>query len=223
MKLRNLFLLAGAIFLCDMTSVSYAREKLADVGIVFDDGSSLNKKIVDVVEYVGTCPGWYRENIVGWFRDREVPTKKGRRVRIINEKFKDITNKVPYTDRKYTKNDTSQIIGFDFDTSHRGSKFVIKPGVNQFTYLIYDGKYRKSNMQVIKKGSFSVEVKPKVREYQRDIEWRSNLYFVCLNQKGEIVEEESLDRCQYPAAQEVGSCNGETIYGKIRYLERYQQ
>ncbi len=223
MKLRNLFLLAGAIFLCDMTSISYAREKLADVGIVFNDGTSLNKKIVDVVKYVGTCPGWYRENIAGWFRDREVLTKKGRRVRIINEKFRDITNQVPYTDRKYTKNDTSQIIGFDFDTSHRGSKFVIKPGVNEFTYLIYDGKYGKSNMQLIKKGSFSVEVKPKIREYQRDIEWRSNLYFVCLNQKGETVEEESLDKCQYPAAQEVGSCNGETIYGKIRYLDRYQK
>ncbi len=222
MKLQNSCLLAGAIFVCGMTSISYAQEKLEDVGIVFNDGTNLNKKIVDVVKYVGTCPGWYSENVIGWFRHKEVPTKKGRRVRIVNEKFRNITNKVPYTDRKYTKNDSSQIIGFDFDTSHRGSKFVIKPGVNQFTYLIYDGKYGKSNMQTIKKGSFSVEVNSKVREYQRDIEWRSNLYFVCLNQKGEIVEEESLDNCQYPAAQELGSCNGEFVYGKIRYLDRYE-
>ena len=75
MKPQNICLLAGIIFVCGMTSISYAQEKIENAGIVFNDGKSLNKKIVDVVEYIGTCPGWYRENIVGWFRHKEVPAK----------------------------------------------------------------------------------------------------------------------------------------------------
>lgn len=223
MKPQNICLLAGIIFVCGMTSISYAQEKIENAGIVFNDGKSLNKKIVDVVEYIGTCPGWYRENIVGWFRHKEVPAKKGRRVRIINEKFKDITNRVPYTDRKYRKNDFSQAIRFDFGNTHRGSKFVLRPGVNKLYYQIYDGKYGKSNMKTVETGSFVIEVNSEVREYKRDIEWKKNLYFVCVDRDGDIIQEESLDKCPYPAAQEVGSCNGETVYGKIRYIKKYTQ
>jgi len=221
MKLQNICLLAGVIFVCGTTSISYAQEKLEDAGIVFNDGKSLNKKIVDVVKYVGTCPGWYSESVDGWFRHQKVPAKKGRRVRIINEKFRDITNRVPYTDRKYKTNNYSQIIGFDFGDTHRGSKFVLKSGVNKLNYQIYDGKYGKSNMKTIETGSFVVEVNPEVREYKRDIEWEKNLYFVCVDSNGEIIQEESLDNCPHPAAQKLGTCNGEYVYGKIRYIKKY--
>ena len=99
-----------------MSSIAYAQEKLDDVGIVFRDGISLNQKIADIVKYVGSCPGYYEESVAGWFRDKEVEAVKGRRVRITNEKFADISNKIPYTDRKYEKNGKSQKIGFDFGT-----------------------------------------------------------------------------------------------------------
>lgn len=223
MKLQNICLFTSTILVCGMTSISYAQEKLGNVGIVFNDGIRLNKTVVDVIEYVGTCPGSTRERIVGWFRDKEVSTQKKRRVRITNEKFADISNKIPYTDRKYKKNGRSQKIGFDFGTNHRGSRFVVKPGVNQFNYVIYDGKYGKSNMQIIKRGSFSVEVNPNYKKYQRDIQWRNTPRFVCLNLDGEVMQEitqEDFDKCKFRGSQKVGSCNGATIYGKVKPLRK---
>ena len=226
MKLHNIGLLTSAIVVCGMSSIAYAQEKLDDVGIVFRDGISLNQKIVDIVEYVGSCPGYYRESVAGWFQDKEVPAAKARRVRITNEKFADITKKVPYTDRKYTKNGKSQKIGFDFGTKHRGSKFVVKPGNNEFSYMIYDGKYGKPDMQVIKKGTFSVEVNKDFKEYQRDIQWRSAPRFVCLNLNGEVIEnmtEEDFDKCRFKGSQKVGSCAGSTVYGKVKPVRKVKE
>lgn len=223
MKIQNVCLLTSTILLCGMASISYAQEELENVGIVFNNGIRLNKTVVNVIKYVGTCPGFEREKIVGWFQDKEVSTEKKRRVRITNEKFKDISKKIPYTDRKYKKNGRSQKIGFDFGASHKGSKFVVKPGVNQFNYLIYDGKYGKPNMQIIKRGSFSVEVEPNYKEYQRDIKWRSTPRFVCLNLDGEVMQEttqEDFDKCKFRGSQKVGSCDGATVYGKVKPLRK---
>lgn len=223
MKLHNIGLLTSAIVVCGMSSIAYAQEKLDNVGIVFRDGISLNQKIVDIVDYVGSCPGYYKESVAGWFRDKEVEAVKGRRVRITNETFTDIANKIPYTDRKYIKNGKSQKIGFDFGSKHRGSKFVVKPGNNSFSYMIYDGKYGKPNMQVIKKGTFSIEVKKNYKEYQRNIKWRNTPRFVCLNLNGEVIQnttQEDFDKCKFKGSQKVGSCAGSTVYGKVKPLRK---
>ena len=42
-------------------------------------------------------------------------------------------------------------------------------------------------MKTIETGSFVIEVNSEVREYKRDIEWRKNLYFVCVLSPGKIV------------------------------------
>ena len=226
MKLHNIGLLTSAIVVCGMSSIAYAQEKLDDVGIVFRDGISLNQKIVEIVEYVGNCPGYYQESVAGWFQDEEVEAIKGRRVRITNEKFADISNKIPYTDRKYEKNGKSQKIGFDFGAKHRGSKFVLKPGDNQFSYMIYDGKYDKPNMKVIKKGTFSVEVEKNFKESQRDIQWRSAPRFVCLNLNGEVIENmtnEDFEKCKFKGSQKVGSCAGSTVYGEVKPLRKVKE
>jgi hypothetical protein len=206
-----------------MSSIAYAQEKLDDVGIVFRNGISLNQKIVSMIDYVGTCPGFYQESVAGWFRDKEVEAVEGRRVRIENETFTDIANKIPYTDREYEKNDKSQKIGFDFGTKHRGSKFVVKPGNNEFSYTIYDGKYDKPNMQVIKKGTFSIKIKKNFKERRRDIQWRSAPRFVCLNLNGEVMQnitEEDFDNCKFKGSQKVGTCAGSTVYGKVKPVRK---
>ncbi|MCJ8280852.1 MAG: hypothetical protein MJK14_13440 [Rivularia sp. ALOHA_DT_140] len=223
MKLHNIGLLTSAIVVCGMSSIAYAQDKLNDVGIVFRDGISLNQKIADIVKYVGSCPGYYEESVAGWFRDKEVEAVKGRRVRITNEKFADISNKIPYTDRKYEKNGKSQKIGFDFGSKHRGSKFVVKPGDNQFSYMIYDGKYDKPGMKVIKKGTFSVDVKTDYTERQRNISWNNAPRFVCLNLNGQVIQnmtKEDFEKCKFRGSQRVGSCAGRTVYGEVKPLRK---
>ncbi|MGB3637361.1 MAG: hypothetical protein WBA39_07255 [Rivularia sp. (in: cyanobacteria)] len=225
MKLQNICLLTTTIVVCGMSSIAYAQEKLDDVGIVFKKGISLNQKIVDMVDYVGSCPGHYKEKVSGWFQDKEVEAVEGRRVRITNETFTDITNKIPYTDRKYTKRGKSQKIGFDFGSKHRGSKFVLKPGNNEFSYLIYDGRYGEPNMQIVKKGSFSVEVKKNFKKRKRDIQWRSTPRFVCLNLNGEVMEnitEQNFDKCKFKGSQKVGICAGKTVYGRIKPISKIE-
>ncbi|MDZ8053446.1 MAG: hypothetical protein RMX68_013935 [Aulosira sp. ZfuVER01] len=213
MKIKNLCLLASAIVVCSISS-THAQEQLRNVGIIFNGGVDLNKTIVDAIEFVGTCPGFRQEKIVGWFIDKEVPTAKDRRVRIVNEKLQDSSERVPYTDREYQQeNGKSEKIVFDFADSHKKTKFVIRPGLNEFSYVIYDGQYDKPNMQVIKKGSFSVEVNANIKKSQRDIEWNSTPRLFCLNGKGEEIEGQGVDEnCKIPVAQRVGSCEGKTIF-----------
>ncbi len=222
MKIQNIFLLTSTIFVCGMTSISHAQEKLENAGIVFKNGISLNKAIFNVIEYVGTCPGLKTKNPVGWFQDKEISTEKKRRVRITNEEFEDIDREIPYTDRKYKKNGRSQKIRFGFGASHRGRKLVVKPGVNKFNYLIYDGKYDKPNMQIIKRGSFSVEVKKNYNIYQRDIKWENKRRFVCLNKKGKVmyaIRQEDLNKCEFQGGwQKVGNCGGAYVYGEVKPL-----
>ena len=224
MKIQNIFLLTSTILVCGMTSISHAQEKLENSGIVFKNGISLNKVIFNVIEYVGTCPGLENKNPVGRFQDKEVSTEKKRRVRITNEEFKDIGREIPYTDRKYKKNGRSQKIRFGFGASHRGSKFAVKLGVNKFNYLIYDGKYDKPNMQIIKRGSFLVEVKKNYQAYHRDIRWTDKRRFVCLNKKGKVmyaIRQEDLKKCEFGGGwQRVGNCGGFTRYGEVKLIRK---
>ncbi|GEM_PF-3656576 len=229
MKQKKLCLLTTAIVstiaVCSITSISYAQEKLEDVGIQFNNGT-LNKKIVDVIKYVGSCPGRARESIVGRFVHSEVPTVKKRRVRIVNDTLKDTSEKVPYTDRKYKKKGRSQKIRFDFGTSHRKSKFVIQPGINKLSYSIYNGKYGKSNMELIKEGSFSVEVEenPNIKIIQRDLEWTTKV--VCVDQNGNAQSWQSLDECKYAGSQRVGTCGGATVSSQVTNIwlnDRYEK
>ncbi|MEO1378296.1 MAG: hypothetical protein AAFW70_29305, partial [Cyanobacteria bacterium J06635_10] len=187
---------------------------------------TLNKKIVTVIKYVGSCPGRARESIIGRFVHNEVPTVKKRRVRIFNQTLENISEEVPYTDRKYKKNDISQKIRFDFGTNHRGSRFVIQPGINQLSYSIYNGKYGKSNMEVIKEGSFSVEVKknPNIKIIQRDLQWKTKV--VCVDQNGNAQSWQSLDRCKYAGSQRVGTCGGATVSSQVTNIwlnDRYKK
>lgn len=224
MKRKNLCLLVSAIastiFVCGIASTSYAEESLESVGINFRNSTSLNKKIADVIKYVGTCPGSARESIVGRFIDNEVPTKKKRRVRIINETLANTSQEVPYTDRKYKKKDRSSKIRFDFGTSHRRKKLVIRPGMNKFSYLIYNGKYGKSNMEVVKEGNFSVQVEenPTIKVIQRDIKYSAKV--VCVDDNGNAQAYKSLEDCKYAGSQKVGTCNGATVYSQLTDIWR---
>ena len=216
MKIKNSYLLtsmiAAAIFVCSITYIIYAQEKLKDVGIKFKNSTSLNNKIADIIMYIGTCPGNKRENIIGRFRNEEIPTLKGRRVRIFNETLRGIADKVPYTDHKYKKKGRSQKIRFDFGINHKKSKFIIKRGLNKLSYLIYDGKHGKSNMKAIKEGKFSIKVQenPNIKIYQRDIQWESKA--VCLDKYGNVKRGETLDKCKIVGTERVGSCEGKTVY-----------
>ena len=219
MKRKNLCLLASAItstiVVCSITSISYAKGKSGEAGIRFTNSSSLNRKVYNIIKYVGTCPGSERENIVGQFVHKKVPSGKNTRVRIINQTLKNTSDKVPYTDRKYHKKGRSQKIGFDFGNNHRGSKFVIKPGTNKFSYQIYNGKYGKPDMKIIKEGSFlvNVEKKPKPQEIPRQIKWNSKI--VCVDKDGNIQEWKSLEKCRYAGSQKLGTCNGKTVSSEL--------
>ncbi|MEM6751835.1 MAG: hypothetical protein AAF630_02425 [Cyanobacteria bacterium P01_C01_bin.38] len=224
MKRKNLCLLvtavASTIFVCGITSISYAEDKLEDVGIRFRNSNSLNKKIVNIIRYVGTCPGSARESIIGRFVHNEVPTKKKRRVRIYNETLADTSKEVPYTDRKYKKKERSSKISFDFGTNHRGRRFVIKPGTNKLSYQIYNGKYGKSNMEVVKEGNFLVNVtkSPTVTIIQRDIEYKAKI--ICVDENGNPQPYQSLDDCKYAGSQKVGTCNGATVSSQLTNIWR---
>ncbi len=217
---NHLFLFTSITVVFGFTSFAYGREKLEHAGIIFEYGSSLNHKIVKATKYVGTCPGWHQEKIIGWFRHKKVPVRKNRRVRIVNETFRDITGKVPYTDRKYAKKDLSGKIGFAFSNHHRKMKFVIKHGTNKFSYMIYDGEYGKSNMQVIKKGNFSIQVKRNVKKYRRDTKWEKIPRFFCYDKKNRKAVSLPLEQCPYPVAYRVGNCAGKYVYSSGWYITR---
>ena len=227
MKRKNFGLLVSAIastvFVCGITSISYAEEKLEDVGIRFNNSTSLNQKIYSIIKYVGTCPGSNRESIVGRFVHNEVPTKNKRRVRIVNETFADKLQEIPYTDRKYQKKESSSKIRFGFGNNHRGSKFVIQPGTNKLSYQIYNGKYGKSNMEVVKEGSFSVNIEknPTVTVIPRDIEYKAKV--VCVDKNGNVEAWKSLDQCKYTGSQKVGTCNGSTVSSQLTNIWRNYQ
>ncbi|MBV6626305.1 MAG: hypothetical protein KI793_25790 [Rivularia sp. (in: Bacteria)] len=224
MKHKNLCLLvstiASTVFACGIASISYAEDKLEDVGIQFRNSDSLNKKIVKIIKYVGTCPGSGRESIIGRFVHNEVPTKKKRRVRIYNETLADASEEIPYTDRKYKKKNKSSKISFDFGSNHKESKFVIKPGTNKLSYQIYNGKYGKSNMEVVEEGNFlvNVEKSPTVTEIQRDIEYKAKV--ICVDKNGNAQPYKSLDDCKYAGSQKVGTCNGATVSSHLTNIWR---
>ncbi|MEL7241757.1 MAG: hypothetical protein AAF063_07745 [Cyanobacteria bacterium J06643_5] len=220
MKRKNTYLLSSAIvstiFVCGITSISKAQGRLENVGIIFRNGKSLNSQIVNVIKYVGTCPGMNKDSISGVFRHKELSSAKDRRVRITNDTLEDVSVNVPYTDRKYRKNNRSEKIRFDFGNNHRGSKFVIKPGQNKLSYTIYEGKFGRDNMQVIRKGSFSINVEENVIKSQRDIEWKNEPELVCIDKNGSTqIAGKTLDKCKKLGIRKVGNCAGRTVYDDL--------
>ncbi len=182
-------------------------------------GGRLNQVLVRATEYIGSCPGFQQNDIVAWFRDKEVPVAKDRRVRLTNLSLDGFSDKVPYSDREYEKKNKSEKIKFQFGDNHSKSRFIVRPGVNQFFYVIYEGDYDESDMEVIKEGEFSADFQRDIRQVDRDIQWRSTPRFGCLDAAGnfqQLTDINEIKKCPLPVSQKVGTCNSRTVYGDVK-------
>ena len=216
------------VFLTALVAATLARgavyaqnypEKLIGFGF---EGGGLNQVLVKATEYVGSCTGFQQKDIVAWFRDKEVPVAKDRRVRLTNLSLDGFSDKVPYSDREYEKKNKSEKIKFQFGDNHSKSRFIVRPGVNQFSYVIYEGDYDESNMEVIKEGEFSADFQRDIRQVTRDIQWRSTPRFGCLDVAGNfqpLNNINEIEKCPLPVSQKVGTCNRRTVYGEVKPVQ----
>lgn len=90
----------------------------------------------------------------------------------------------------------------------------------------YNGKYGKSNMEVVKKGSFSVQIEknPNIKIIQRDLQWKTKV--VCVDENGNVQSWQSLNKCKYAGSQRVGTCNRTAVSSQITNIwlnDRYQK
>ena len=218
---KKVFLTALASTAALAGGAVYAQNNPDLMGFGFE-GGGLNQVLVKATEYVGSCTGFQQKDIVAWFRDKEVPVAKDRRVRLTNLSLDGFSDKVPYSDRKYEKKNKSEKIKFQFGDNHSKSRFIVRPGVNQFSYVIYEGDYDESDMEVIKEGEFSADFQRDIRQVTRDIQWRSTPRFGCLDAAGNFQQLTNIDeikKCPLPVSQKVGTCNRRTVYGDVKPVQ----
>jgi hypothetical protein len=187
------------------------------LGLGFKNGA-LNRINVTATKYVGSCPGFEQDKIIGWFWDKGIPVVKGRRVRITNLSLEGFSAQVPYSDREYEENNKSEKIVFDFGDNHDTNKFIVHQGVNNFSYIIYDGDYESQDMHIIKEGQFTAEFERNILTEHRDIQWDSSPSLGCLDSGTfkVVTDRDELQECRRPAYETVGRCDGRMVSRKIQ-------
>ena len=186
MKIKNKFnqktiltVLLSSLSLIFMSKV-YGQE-FSGVGFTQKNGYAYN--IFDFIEHIhtGECADRFINKEIGWFKHKDIKPQKGRRVRIYNKTSAEFSKEIPYTDRKYSDNETgSEHINIRIGSTHENRYFKLQEGLNKLAYIIYEGKNFKKSKQIIEEGTFNVNVGIETREEEVNIEnWKPDFY--CYN------------------------------------------
>lgn len=139
-------------------------------------------RITDTV-YGGECPGEEQGTLKARFYSTTTPPAPGQRVVIRNMSSGLAGDKIPFTDRDYSKGRTSESTSVKFGTKHRLTYFAMLEGQNNLQYEIKQGD------RSVEQGTFTVELSRGEKSRNRNALCSTQEY--C---KGS--ESTSLDKCK---------------------------
>lgn len=118
-------------------------------GLVFESSSLPNRVTLSTTTFVGDCPGFARNWMIGRFRSEVTRPSKGLRVRLTNLSGR---GEAPYTDREYSDGSLSESTRVSIGSSHENKYFAVTPGSNKIDYKIY------TPSETVESGSFELFV-----------------------------------------------------------------
>lgn len=100
-------------------------------------GQPINRIKVNLVEYVGDCPGWGSDRVGGLTFLANIKTAPYRRILITNQ------STGGYTDREYDeRRTTSEPFDVASGQGHYGGFLTLAPGLNEFSYVVRQSRPR---------------------------------------------------------------------------------
>lgn len=201
----GIFAIALATLVSGLTALqSRSQTPVRETGFVFEGEGTMNRVSALMVEYTGECPGKDEPpDMTAWFISDSTPTGRRRRVRITNVTTGLDPNRLPYTDRGYDQNKSSEKISFRFGNKHGDSRFRVRPGLNQFQYQIREG-----NDRILEEGTFAANFDLETRSQVRNSQLISSQ--VCANSSI------SLNRCADIRTENKWQCpNGSVVRREI--------
>lgn len=121
-------------------------------GLEFEGFGTPNIARINDIVYQGECPGEEQGGLRARFYSATTPPGPGLRVVIRNVSPGYPENKIPFTDRDYSKGSTAQSTLVKFGTDRGSSYFRMLEGQNNLEYEIKQGD------QLIEQGTFTAEL-----------------------------------------------------------------
>jgi hypothetical protein len=141
-----------------------------EIGVIFENknqpqvGDSPNTIFLIGTNFVGQCPALDApEGDARFFSKTKMPADNLRLI-IKNVTFGFAGSEKPNTNREYYIGDTSEGFNVRFGDSHNGRYLAVKPGNNQFEYVIKDRD------TIVDSGDFSIVFDKKINTVQRDMQ-----------------------------------------------------
>jgi hypothetical protein len=139
-----------------------------DVGLLFEPKNmptvtnSSNTVVLIGKNYVGQCTGRADPEGTAWFFSKINKPTTNLRVIVRNITFGFAGAEKPHTNREYYSGDISEGFLVKFGNSHHGKYLAVRPGRNQFDYIIRNGE------KFIASGQFSLTIGQEMLTVERN-------------------------------------------------------
>lgn len=140
-------------------------EAMTAAGLIAKDSTGIVEKVeISRKVFFGGCPGEETQPLEAWFTSNTTPSQPGYRVTITNQTPSFEVEHRPFASRRYETSDLSEHTFLFPGTRHRTRTLTVANGLNEFGYVIDDGR------DVVEAGAFSLEISIVTENIARDPE-----------------------------------------------------